>query len=257
MTFEKEGFLSREAEIYAQEIIKKHQEIFNLCFDVNKFVHEHKFKMAIHNGSAKELILACLLIRQVNIFQSIILLTRLGLIVEAKILLRSMVEGLFITKACYDDEKFITKYILSDQMSRLKLLNAAKNNPDRVFDDLKDAMADDWVQDIKKDIDENNIEELRIQQLAEKVGLKSHYDSAYRLLSNPTHGGPRSLEEYLVLDDSGKVETLNSGPLEKGYELVLITALDTLCIGSQYVFDVFNINISQKLEEYRAKALKK
>ncbi len=131
MSFEKEGFLGQEAEQYKSKIINDNQELFNLCFELNTLAHGSKYDLQIHNQEAQEMILGCLLIRLLNNFQGIAMLSNYGLVIEAKILLRSMLETLFILKICCEDKDFINKYIKSDQVYRYRLLNIPENNPVR------------------------------------------------------------------------------------------------------------------------------
>jgi hypothetical protein len=255
MSFEKEGFLSQEAEEYKSKVINDNQGLFHLCFELNTLAHGFKYDLQVHNQDAQEMILGCLLIRLLNNFQGIVILTNYGLVIEAKILLRSMLETLFILKICCEDKDFINKYIKSDQVYRYKLLNIPENNPDRIFDALREYATKDIKKQVKENIKVDNIKEFEIYELAEKAGLKSHYDSAYRLLCNTSHSGVRSLEEYLVLDEKREVQILNSGPIEKDFDLVLITAMDNLCLGLHCIFYFFKIDKRSIVDEFRKKII--
>jgi len=255
MSFEKEGFLCQEAEQYKSKIINDNKELFNLCFELNTLAHASKYDLQIHNQEAQEMMLGCLMIRLLNNFQGIVILSNYGLVVEAKILLRSMLETLFILKICCEDKDFIDKYIKSDQVYRYKLLNIPRNNPDHIFDALREYATEDIKKQVKDNIKVNNIEGFEIYELAEKAGLKSHYDSAYRLLCNTSHSGVRSLEEYLVLDERSEVRILNSGPIEKDFDLVLITAMDNLCLGLFCIFAFFKVDKLSMIEEFRKRII--
>ena len=98
------------------------------------------------------MIAACALIRLHNNLQSIYILCAYGLIIDAKIILRSMLEILFILKLSCEDDKFVKKYVMTDQIYRQKLLNAAKNNPDGVFDETRQYATEEVLNKIKQNL---------------------------------------------------------------------------------------------------------
>lgn len=255
MSINEEGFLSEEIKRYQDHIVSKYQSFFTLGKEVNQFAHKIKYELAIHNEDVQQMIAACALIKLHNNFQSIYILCTYGLIIDAKIILRSMLEILFILKLSCKDSKFVKKYVKADQIYRQKLLNAAKNNPDGVFDEARQYATEEVLNKLKLDIETNKIQGLGIEQLAKDAGMKAHYDSAYRLLCNPAHSGARSLESYLMFDENKKVSGLNFGPTDSDIDLVMITAIDNLCIGLASILNFFKIDKTSDLEDFRRQAI--
>lgn len=254
MSFNSEGFLSEEIKKYQDLITSKRQPLFSLAKEVNRFAHAIKYELVINNENVQEMIAACALIKLHNNFQSVYILSTCGLIPDSKTILRSMLEVLFILKVSCEDESFVREYVSADQIYRKKLMSAAKNNPDKTFDETRQYATEEVLNKIKEDIESNNIQELRVDQLASRAGMKTHYDSAYRMLCNPAHSGARSLEQYLVIGEDTKVTSLDFGPTDDDIDLVLITAMDSLTIGLASIMNLFRINKIEEVEELRRRA---
>lgn len=255
MSINEEGFLSEEIKKYINQIISKYQSFFTLGQEVNQSTHKVKYELEVHNEDAQQMVSACALIKLLNNFQSIYILCTYGLIIDAKIILRSMFETLFILKLSCEDVEFVKKYVEADQIYRQKLLNVAKNNPGGVFDETRQYATEEVLNKIKQDIDANDIQELKIEQLAQRAGMKAHYDTSYRMLCNPVHSGARSLEGYLMFDGNKKVSGLNFGPADVDIDLVMITAIDNMCIGLASILNLFKIDKAVDLGNFRRRAI--
>jgi len=255
MSINEEGFLSEEIKKYQDQIVSKFQSLFALGKEVNQFAHKVKYELRVHNEDVQQMIAACALIKLHNNFQTIYILCTYGLVNDAKIILRSMLEILFILKLSCEDYKFVEKYVMADQIYRQKLLNVAKSNPDGVFDETRQYATEEVLNKIKQDIEANDIQELKIEQLAQRAGMKSHYDTAYRMLCNPTHSGARSLEGYLMFDEDKKISGLNFGPTDEDIDLVMITAIDNMGIGLVSILNFFKIDKADVLEGFRLRAI--
>lgn len=250
MSINEEGFLSKEIKEYQGQIISKYQSLFALGKEVNQFAHKVKCELRIHNEQ-QMMIVACALIKLNNNLQSIYILCSYGLIVDAKIILRSMFEVLFILKVSCEDDEFVKKYVGADQIYRKRLLEAGKNNSVGVFDETIRNTAEKVLNKIEQDIRANNIEELKIEQLAKKAKMKAFYDTAYRALCNTAHSGARSLQEYFLFDKNNKLSALNFGPIDVGIDLVMITAINNMCIGLVSILNFFKIDKAETLKSFQ------
>ncbi|HHY70238.1 MAG TPA: hypothetical protein GX519_00930 [Thermoanaerobacterales bacterium] len=74
----------------SRDIENKNQDIFNLCYELNDLAQETKYKFAIHTENGQEIVGASLFVKILQEFQATVLLFRMGLGVEGKVLTRSI-----------------------------------------------------------------------------------------------------------------------------------------------------------------------
>jgi hypothetical protein len=118
--------------------------------------------------------------------------------ISERIQLRPMVhqhmfEALFIMKACMKDEDFMREYVKSGQVQQLRLMNAAFKHDADIFAETRKYASKKKIEELLNKKKRKEIKELNISEVAEKAGLGLLYDSAYRLLSDSVHCGPKSL----------------------------------------------------------------
>ncbi len=97
------------------------------------------------------------------------------------------------------------------------------------------------------------IKKITTRYLAEKAGLVTVYDSAYKMLCASVHVDVRYLQRKLNINTDNNISGLLWGPDTKGLGLILLTAADTilsLLIGVQ---DVFVISPPQDYADFKEK----
>jgi len=217
-------------------------ECYNLSAEVPKMID-------VYNEHAIQVVTSCLFIKILNTTRAILLLFENNLLSEVHVLLRHQMEAMFVLKACYEDKEFLQEYINSDTLCRLKLGNVISQKPD-IFSMKKEYDVERIKRlkdELKSIVDENGIREIKIEELARRAKLTSYYDTAYRVLSNIVHVGVKSLDDYLVLDDNGKVKKLSIYPYQEDIPTLFISAIEINLIAIKCIANVFEINIKDKI----------
>jgi hypothetical protein len=242
MHLDKYGFLGKEAEKIAMQITEKHNEFFSLCHDINNFAQELKFKFEVNNQDGQKVIATCLFIRVLEGFQAAIILTGRGLTLDAKVLIRAVLEALILLKICCEDKEFISEFIKSDDVRRLKIMNVTRKYRGQLFSLVKEYATEEVVSDLKSKINKENIRELQIEDLAKRAGLPIYYDTVYRLFSDNVHTSPRSLEKYVATNEKGDINEFCHGPDDRDCRENLWNLANLLLIALQSTCSLFCLN---------------
>lgn len=249
--FDDYGFLGLQAEDFRREIERKYNGWFRLCFDINHFAQKAKYELVIHNMDGQEVISACLFLKILNGFQGCLIQVRYGLASEAEVLLRSSLEALFIMKACMNDEDFMREYIKSDEVKQLTLMKAAYKHDAPVFMETRKYATSERMKELQGKKERKEIKEINVSRVAEKAGLEVLYDSAYRLLSDSVHCGPKSLEEYIgVADNTGRVRSIGVMPTKAELDTVFISAVQIMMFTFDSIFTFFKLDKNREVDSF-------
>lgn len=173
----------------------------------------------------------------------------MGLGVEGKVLTRSILESLFILKAICNDEKLVQDFVLSHQAKQQKLLGIIfkKSNED-IFHRIKDDFTMEQLEKLKRENKEKGIREIPTQDWARKANLTSHYETAYRVLSDEVHTTPISLEQYLQLDKDKTIMGVRHCPMMEGLRPILVTCIVVLLMALDQVCNLFKVDRSEQIK---------
>lgn len=247
--FDEKGFLGLQARDFALDLLKKYKDWFDLCSDINIFSQRSKYGLVIHNMDGQEVISVCLFLRILNGFQACMILAGCGLVVEGEVLLRSMFEALFIMKACMKDEDFMREYVKSSEVHQLRLMNAAFKYEADIFGETRKYVSKEKMEELRRRKKRKEIKELNVSEVAEKAGLGLLYDSAYRLLSDSVHCGPKSLENYIKgTDKAGRIRSLNVIPIDVELNPVFMNAVQVMFFALDAIFEHFEIDEKNEME---------
>ncbi|MFA5780576.1 MAG: DUF5677 domain-containing protein [Elusimicrobiota bacterium] len=253
MSIDEHGFLGKEIEGYKQNIENKFKDIFELAYELNEYAQKIKFKFIIHNKDGQEVIAASLFIRILNGFQGAVILLKYGLTIESVVIVRSTLETLFVLKRICDDREYVRDYVKSDEKKRLKLMNIAHRNPSALFESLRQYATEEIITELKSKITKENIDEIQLETLAVKAGMRDYYDGVYRILSGISHPTPRAIEKYAVVDENRDVKSFNCGPMEDNLSETLITVIGLLNLALESVLKLFKLNEEEKLTYFEEK----
>ncbi len=258
----KEGFLAEHINQWIEKHRKENSELFKLCEDINRFSHSTMLNITIHNKYLPEIIGASLYIKAMSNFQGVILMAERGMINEAKALLRCLLECQFAIVAVDKDKNIVDQFVLKDQLQRRDYLKAYVRNKKAGIAHPEDAPSleeiDNLLQDIKKQIKKKSIKKLTKRDLAEKAGLLTTYDSAYKILSGTIHVNARDLEQYLDLNDEGEIKGFIWGPDVEEIDAILFTAAESMffiLVGIARIFSLsFDVTWEKLQEKYKSLA---
>ena len=242
MSFEKYGFLGKEAKTIDERILVRNKEAFELFYEINRLAHEIKSKFVIHNLDGQEVLAACLFSRVLEGIQAGVILTKIGLEHDVKVIIRSVLESLFPLKICCENDRFYTEYFKSDEAKRLKIMNVAhKYTGKGLFRDIREEATEQVMSELKDKIKREKIKELKVEELARRAGMQEYYDLHYRHCSSVVHSTPRSLERY-VNHDGEKISGLIHEPTDKDAQMHLATLAEFLLKSIANISLLFEIN---------------
>ena len=256
----REGFLSEHITQWIEKHRNENSEWFLLCEDINRFSHSTMLTITIHNKYLPEIIGASLYIKAMSNFQGVILMAERGMINEANALLRCLLECEFAIVAVDKDKKIVDQFVLEDQLQRRDYLKAYKRNKKAGIAHPEDAPSleeiDNLLQDIDNQIEKKNIKKLTKRDLAEKAGLLTIYDSAYKVLSGTIHVNARDLEQYLELNDDGEIKGFLWGPDVEEIYSILFTAAESMLfvlVGIAHIFSLsFDVTWERLQDKYNS-----
>ena len=253
---ENSGYLSKDISNNKEHHRKKNEEIFNLCEELNQYSHSTMWKMKVSNEYLPEILSACAYVRVLSNFQSIVVLSEYGLLNEAKIILRSLVEGMFLMVAITKNKDFSTKIVEQDTLEREHTCKAIRRNIIAgIFKSGKPTIdeIEQQIKDIKKETEEKNIKKINKRDLSIAADLENYYDTVYHLLSGTVHINPRDLEQYLDLTEERKIKEIKWGPEEEEIEDILFTAVETMVFVLESISNMFDIKLNGNWKEIYSK----
>jgi len=122
MSFEDEGFLSRELDALREHILSNHAKHFDLAKRVNIFCQRAQARLKVYNRDPQQLTATCLMLKIFEDVQGALILLESGLASQSRSLLRVATEALIILAKVATSEEFFKAYVLTGERERLKLL---------------------------------------------------------------------------------------------------------------------------------------
>ena len=184
----------------------------------------------------QKVIALALLIRLVEIVESILILSAFGVRQELKTLFRVFLDAYFLIANVCSDPEFVAIYFRTDEPERLKLLNVAARQDHELFSAVREYASDEIRENLDKQIKDEQIQAFNSHLFANNVACGHIYDSMYRLSSPSVHSGPRCLAEYINADQEGNVLSIRhtgdeetTGSVLYDTEVFLLQALTGVC----------------------------
>lgn len=222
------GFLSDKITNSIPEFRKAAAPWFNLYFDLNQCAQQQMLSASavLKNDDMPSLFVFSLYYRLINTYQSVLLLVERGLDTDSKALLRNMLETLFVMKAIANDRSFARIYLLSNERSRINLLD----NVVQANKLLKSQRADVFLTDGQLDEMRNEVAAFRkanprpkgkggkplsdgteVFNIAAKAGLRIMYMQHYIYLCDYAHPSHNGMREFFEQDAMGNIVSYRTG----------------------------------------------
>jgi len=247
------GFLGKEIMSYISDIRSEYSDLFNLCDEINKLCHKTLFEIDAHSREAQEILIATLYMRIKSSFQGVVILTERGMIPQAKMIIRSILEAMFILCALSNKVELCDIYMQADQKKRLKQLNKLRMLKSGLPPEAKESEIQKLEQELKKDIEEKGIKLLNVEQWAKEAGQHDIYLSAYTVLCDPVHTNVKDLERYLVLDEDNEIKEFNLGPDTDDLEIVLSANIEFMLVALKATCGLFTIDKEKTISDLHDK----
>ncbi len=254
--FDKNGFLGMEAENITQEILKKYKEFFNILFDINRFAHQILYSLEVNNKDSQQVITACLFGRFLITSQGAIILAKRGFDLDVLVILRVAFEVLVKMKKCCEDKNFISEYINSDEMDRLKFMKISHGYHGEFLSSLRKYATKEKERELREKIRNRNIQSFpSLKKLAKSVGLSEYYDTFYRIASQAVHTAPRPLEKFIEVNGKEDISKLVYNPDDKNVSFYLLTLAEFLLLAIDSVCTLFSLK-KEKIKYLRGELKK-
>lgn len=226
-----DGFITEESENRLLSLPGINRDLVEAVVATVKFANEIATSVSAHapheTPEEKQKVIAlALLVRLIEIVESIFILSAHGIRQELHTLFRVFLDAYFLIANVCSDAEFVRVYFLTDEPNRLKLLNAATKHDHELFSRLKEYGTEELRTELDHRIKEDKIQTFNSFLFAENVGCAEIYDSLYRISSASVHTSPRCLKQYVEADVQGNiVKILHKGDAETTREVLY----DTMC----------------------------
>ena len=159
-----------------------------------------------------QIVPVALLIRMVELTESMLVVGERGFVAPTRILLRSLLETLFVIGAVCKDEGILEQWALNS--SREKLRRLRKLTRSVTFGSHPDVVAleADLRDDLERAVESLQKTELSAEFLAMKSGLHNLYLTAYAQYCADVHSSGMSLGRQLRVDSKGRLTEIVAGP---------------------------------------------
>ena len=240
MAINDHGFLGKDIEIFKKEIYEKYNELFEFYREVNHFLQILKFKLQAIESEDRKIAIITQFVKALETFQSVYIVCSYGLTIDAEVLNRALYETTVKISYCSKGEDNHKRYLATELRNRIKSINIIKNNP-KVY--ARDIFRIDEL-DSRKSLFEEMLNELgnpapiNVGGMAKKGGLGDMYDSFYQVASETVHTAPRSLEDYIAIDEGRKIKVL-WGPRSEKIDIQLFAAIEFMLFSSQCLSEIF------------------
>jgi|GEM_PF-2547123 len=188
-------------------------EMVGVTLDTLNFSVEFSKRLRVRrtllSAATKQKITAVvLLLRLIDLTESILVLATGRPQQELKSLFRIFLEAYFIFGNVCLDADFVPIYFQTDEVNRLRLLNAGERHSHELFENLNRYAKQGARAQLRERVKREGFKASEVYQYAEKIGCAHIYDSMYRITSAQVHTTPRCLESYVDADRNGNISKI-------------------------------------------------
>lgn len=249
MDFNEKGFLGTAIDEFSKSVQLQYAGFFQLSYQINELAHATKFELQVDNRDPQEYLAATLFLRLLNGFEATVILGAKGLLFEAKVVLRSVIETLFILKLLCKEEAFALEYLGSSKVQSLKWMNIAHESLDPNFESVRQYATPKVMGALRKEIEQHELKKLEVEPIAKRADLHHIYNAQYRLLSEQVHCLPISLDPFLVENQDGGLDSFDWGPKHEGLDFILFTNIQMLFAALVPVTKLFSLEKKDELKK--------
>lgn len=248
---ELEGFLSIEAEEGKKYIIEQYKDVFDLAKDLNRFSMTFLRQQRMEEEINHKFVINVLLLRLTENFQGAILMLERGMLPEAKVIARAMLESIFILVALQKKPNLLNCYFDQYHDGYKKALKAAlqfKNKHLRA--EVKRHNFEKLYVEKKKELTGKQLNILAPKNWAEKAEMEDFYNLYYVTYSNSIHSNLVALDDHF--DSSPQQVNLSFGPSIRDLYDVLKCGIYVLMNAINFTSLAGGKDISMILDKYKS-----
>jgi len=219
MSFAVDGFLSPTMDRYRSSLksVPAYKAWFDFAAELNRFCLDMLRDHDVPRHDNQRLVVAILFIRAHKAFQSSLLLAESGLISDARVVLRSGVEGVIALNALANDASFLDRLIEAHYYNQRKTARLILNDPDyrasyssEQISQLEATVID--VDSRERGVSPRKFGDPNWADVAARH-CKDLYQTIYRLLSaDGTHTTINAIHRHVGYDADEQIAELKVGP---------------------------------------------
>ena len=253
-----QGFLSGDMHAWIARIRGANSLWFQFCDDLNQFCQQTLFSIKVHEEDRPRAFALVLFIRILRGFQSVVILSERGLVKEAEVLLRALLDALFVLGALEKDPAIYDELIHDSNSRFLKDLNRIRHRTSQrkkkelmTFLPNLDDHLDQLIENVKSRLHGKKPKTISREHLASKAGHFRLYAFNYALLSTVAHADATDLHEHLNLDDRGKISSVKWGPDFQAIGSMLMNAAEYLLLSLFHISPLCRLDIESHIEVFK------
>ncbi len=250
MSFEETGFVGSCIQPWIKEIHENHAALFTVADETNKLCQGSLYDIDAHNKDPQEIVIACLYIRILSDYQSIYIHCERGMMPEARTILRTMWEAIFILGAVVGDSKLALVYIKEHERGRygfIQKLKKLQTKPEN-YDPAE-------LLELEKTLGEEikEIEKFTTEEWAKRAGLYDIYLGPYTVLSGTVHVKISDLEQYTIVDEKGDIKDFKYEPDDTGINITFVSAIEAMLLAGRNTLTFFKIDKNRQFDDLLSK----
>jgi hypothetical protein len=246
-----DGFLAGAASTVASALLTQHRLHFERATELNRDCHDLLFTCQPRNRDGRQVLVCLLFLRVLEHFQSTVILLQRGLVSPAIVMARACLEAVFATRAIALDPEALRRFILDDQIERLKLAQKAEQYSYPNLEDLRRAVAEGLSAVIKSEIQAEGAQRFSTEAMSRLAGMHDWYVTVYPLWSKTAHSRVRDLEQYLNQEATGEITSLKYAPGFDHLQLVLLTTMHAVLLGADGLGRCFDRECPAPFSEHK------
>jgi hypothetical protein len=250
-SLESDGFLSEEAEKGHKQIIEVYKDAFELGRQLNQDAMKALQAMHVDWNDKRGVIVAALCIRIVETYQAILLLLQMGMVAQARMLVRTGLDALFSMAAIVKDPELAQSYVAQHYASTIQALKAAKRwKQETLRERLSTEKIDKLISQNEAEMKATKAKKFKVWQWAEKAGLSDFYNVFYVENSSAVHSGMWALNDHVggVPAEESKIYF---GPTDVGLYHTLRSAATMLLTSIETIGKANNLPLGNRIQELR------
>jgi hypothetical protein len=239
-TYQSNGFIGKEITTWIDSKRRVHNELFEESEKLNADCYQILSSVKINKDDLRQTLVACLFPRCMELFQATYILVERGMSPSANIMLRCLMETMFVLCAIAKNDDALNAYIYdNEELERLKNANKMLSHKSTTFSEIQLADIEKIKSEVEQKKNDQKIKKFSTEEFAKKADLHDWYLTAYNVTSRPVHATAKDMEQYLVIDEKENIKSIRFAPTDRETSTVLSDACESLITSLEQFLLVF------------------
>jgi len=240
--YHQNGFIGNDIKAWMESNRREYVDLFLLAEKLNSDCYSTLERARPHNKDKRELLVSCLFPRVMELFQATYLLVTRGMIPASSVMLRSLIETMFVLVAITKNNEALDSYILNDERERLITAKKIINDTSSALSEIPLEEVIRVKSEIEKKLGGKKLPKLTTEYFAKKAELYDWYLTVYAVTSKSVHAAVKDMEQYLDIGPDNKVKSIKFTPTAMGTIGILTTACNALGMALEAFLTTLNLD---------------